>query len=91
MLKKEVALAKQFAQEGRRDRAKLCLQKKKFQETLLQRAEQNLSNIDELIATIEWTKVQKNVFDGLKAGSQTLKALQKEVSYSPAFIVLIDE
>jgi charged multivesicular body protein 6 len=39
VVEREIAIAKQLMRDGKRDKAKLCLQKKKFQEQLLKRAE----------------------------------------------------
>lgn len=38
-----------------------------------------LSNVEEMVSTLEFTAIQKTVFDSLKVGAQTLKDLQKEV------------
>lgn len=113
MIAREVELSLQFAKEGKKEKALLCLKKKRFQvpfqrhvlstrdftsqERLLQQAEKSLANVEELTDTLghsfptqqhtqeayqtEFTVVQKDVFDGLKAGSRTLKQLQEQVFY----------
>lgn len=76
IVEKEVAAAKQFYAQGKREHALYCLRKKRLQENLLKQAEQNLSNIEEMINAIEFTQFQQKVFDSLKKGTQTLKDLQ---------------
>eukprot|EP01125_Pyxidicula_operculata_P017059 TRINITY_DN5932_c0_g1_i1.p1 TRINITY_DN5932_c0_g1~~TRINITY_DN5932_c0_g1_i1.p1 ORF type:complete len:125 (+),score=23.71 TRINITY_DN5932_c0_g1_i1:10-384(+) len=49
LTQKEEQLAKQFLVQGKRDKAKLCLKKKKCQEKLLHDTETNLTNIEEMV------------------------------------------
>jgi len=83
-------MARKFAQGGRKDKAKLCLQKKRFQESLLGKAEANLANLHELIDTIEFTQIQQKIFEGLKTGSATLKELQREMTPEAVDDLLLD-
>jgi charged multivesicular body protein 6 len=87
---REIAVAKQLLRDGKRDKAKLCLQKKKFQEQLITRAEETLSNIEEMVNTLEFTEIEKKVFDSLKIGNATLKQLQKEMSIEAVEDLLLD-
>ena len=41
-----------------------------------------LANVEEMVNTLEFTAIEKKVFESLKLGSQTLKELQKEVLLS---------
>lgn len=82
VIQKEVAIARQFALDGKRDKAKVCLQKKRFQEQLVRKAEDTMHNVEELVDTIEFTAVQSKVFESLKVGTATLKELQSEVRFS---------
>jgi len=52
-------------------------EKKKFQENYLRQAEGNLQNIEDMINTIEFSKIQQQIIEGLKQGNAALKELQK--------------
>eukprot|EP01125_Pyxidicula_operculata_P017060 TRINITY_DN5932_c0_g1_i2.p1 TRINITY_DN5932_c0_g1~~TRINITY_DN5932_c0_g1_i2.p1 ORF type:complete len:191 (+),score=58.88 TRINITY_DN5932_c0_g1_i2:10-582(+) len=75
LTQKEEQLAKQFLVQGKRDKAKLCLKKKKCQEKLLHDTETNLTNIEEMISQVEFAKFQQQVFESLKRGASSLKDL----------------
>jgi len=90
VIEKEVETARRFIAEGKKEKARLCLRKKKFQENLLKQAEQTLANVDEMINTIEFTQIQQSVFEGLKKGSETLKELQKQMTVDDVEEMLLD-
>uniref|UniRef100_A0A6B2LJW0 Charged multivesicular body protein 6 n=1 Tax=Arcella intermedia TaxID=1963864 RepID=A0A6B2LJW0_9EUKA len=75
-LEKEVEMAKRLMAEGKKDKARYCLRKKRMQQNLIQQAEQNLQNIEEMINTIEFAQIQQKVMDNLKKGNEALKKLQ---------------
>ncbi len=56
--------------------ALLALKKKKYQQTLLDKTDQQLFNIEELVSSIEFASVQQKVFDALKAGTTVLQSTQ---------------
>eukprot|EP01133_Synstelium_polycarpum_P012384 gene12384-14530_t len=60
--------------------AMLALKKKKYQEKMLDTANQNLLNIMEMISNVEEAQYQVKIFDNLKRGNEALKQLQKECS-----------
>ena len=66
-------MAKKLLQEGKRDRAKLLLRKKKFQEGLLDKTDGQLDNLERLVHDLEFAQVEKQVLDGLKIGNEALK------------------
>jgi charged multivesicular body protein 6 len=49
VINREVEVARQLVKEGKRDKAKFCLRRKKFQEGLLEKAENNLCNLEEMV------------------------------------------
>lgn len=84
---KETEIAKMHLRNGDKRRALLAIKKKKFQESLLEKAEAHLENIEKMVffvltqqtSTIEFTQIEKQVFERLEKGTETLKELQKEM------------
>lgn len=52
----------------------LALKRKKYQENLLEKTYGQMHNLEELVNHIEFASVQKDVFDALKAGNDTLQS-----------------
>ena len=72
-LDKDRELAKRLLKEGKKDRAKLLLRKKKYHESLLVKTDGQLSNLETLVHDLEFSQVEKQVLDGLKEGNAALK------------------
>merc|ERR1712029_176623 len=72
-LEKEKELAKKLLKEGKKDRAKLLLRKKKFQEGLLDTTDAQLDQLERMVHDIEFATVQKQVIDGLRNGNEALE------------------
>lgn len=72
-LEKDRDLAKRLLKEGKKDRAKLLLRKKKYHESLLTRTDGQLNNLETLVHDLEFSQVEKQVLDGLKDGNAALK------------------
>ncbi|XP_017079328.1 charged multivesicular body protein 6-A [Drosophila eugracilis] len=72
-LENDRLLAKKCLQQGRKDRAKLLLRKKKYQESLLINADKQLENLEGLTANLEFAQVEIEVLNGLKAGNAALR------------------
>ena len=72
-LEKEKELARKLLKAGKKDRAKLLLRKKKFQEGLLEKTDSQLDQLERLVHDIEFAQVQKQVLDGLKNGNVALE------------------
>lgn len=72
-LENDRLLAKKCLQQGRKDRAKCLLRKKKYQESLLFNADKQLENLEKLAADLEFAQVEMKVLDGLKQGNAALK------------------
>ena len=60
-------------QDGKKDRAKLLLRKKKYQEGLLTRTDGQLDNLQQLVQDLEFAQVEQEVVKGLKIGNDALK------------------
>lgn len=80
VVEKETEMARELLRKGQRPKALLALKKKRFQEQLLTKSEAQLSNLQEMIDSVEFAQMEKRVFDGLKAGNEVLKEIQAEMS-----------
>uniref|UniRef100_A0A1L8DFL0 Putative autotransporter adhesin n=1 Tax=Nyssomyia neivai TaxID=330878 RepID=A0A1L8DFL0_9DIPT len=76
-LEKDRELAKKCLNTGRKERAKLLLRKKKYQEKLLANTDAQLENLEKLSSDIEFAQVEIQVIEGLKTGNAALKSLQQ--------------
>uniref|UniRef100_A0A240SWU3 Uncharacterized protein n=1 Tax=Glossina morsitans morsitans TaxID=37546 RepID=A0A240SWU3_GLOMM len=74
-LENDRQLAKKCLASGRKERAKLLLRKKKFQETLLINTDKQLENLEKLVTDIEYAQVEMNIVDALKHGNDALKKM----------------
>lgn len=79
-IEKDRAVAKQLLHDGRKDKAKLMLRKKKFQESLLEKTDGQLDNIDRMVNDLEFAQVESQVIQGLKVGNESLKKLHQLLS-----------
>lgn len=79
-LEKERELAKRLLQENKKERAKLLLRKKKFQEQILQRTDQQLENLEKMTHDLEFAAIEVQVLNGLKTGNEALKKIHDVMS-----------
>ncbi|XP_059483661.1 charged multivesicular body protein 6 [Neocloeon triangulifer] len=89
-LEKDRELAKKLLTAGRKDRAKLLLRKKRFQEQLLSKTDGQMENLERLVHDLEFSQVEMQVLDGLKTGNEALKKVQ-EVLNIDAVEQILDE
>ncbi|CAG8600094.1 1449_t:CDS:2 [Ambispora leptoticha] len=80
VIDKENELAKAAILRNDKRRALLALKKKKYQQQLLDKTDEQLLNLDELTQSVEFAVVQKEVMAGLSRGNEILNELNKEVS-----------
>merc|ERR1712088_438531 len=73
-------MAKKLLSEGKKDRAKLLLRKKKYQESLLTRTDGQLDNLQTLVNDLEFAQVEQQVVNGLKIGNEALKKANEMLS-----------
>lgn len=66
-------LAKKLLNNGKKDRAKLLLRKKRYQEQVLQRTDGQLENLEHMTHDLEFAQIELQVIDGLKHGNEALK------------------
>lgn len=76
-LEKDRQLAIQCLNKGQRERAKLILRKKKYQENLLATTDKELEALEKLTSDLEFSQVQQQVLDGLQVGNEALKKIHE--------------
>jgi len=80
VVERETQIAKQLLQQSKKKQALLALKKKKYQEGLLDKTNNMLMNLEEMVNSIEFAQMEKEIFDRLKTGNETLKEIHKEMS-----------
>ncbi|CAG2063570.1 unnamed protein product, partial [Timema podura] len=79
-LEKDKELARKLLRDGKKDRAKLLLRKKRFQEQQLEKTDTQLDNMERLVHDLEFSQVEMQVLDGLKSGNEALKKIHDVLS-----------
>uniref|UniRef100_H2NV00 Charged multivesicular body protein 6 n=1 Tax=Pongo abelii TaxID=9601 RepID=H2NV00_PONAB len=78
-LERERALARQLLRDGRKERAKLLLKKKRYQEQLLDRTENQISSLEAMVQSIEFTQIEMKVMEGLQFGNECLNKMHQQI------------
>lgn len=76
---RETAIAKECLARDDRKRALLALRRKKYQESLLDKTDAQLAQLEQLTGQVEFALVQKDVLFGLQQGTQVLQTIHKEM------------
>ncbi|EOD51316.1 snf7 family protein [Neofusicoccum parvum] len=76
---RETEVAKECLKRGDKRRALLALRRKKYQESLLQKTDAQLAQLEVLTNDVEFALVQKDVLFGLQQGTSVLKEIHKEM------------
>lgn len=79
-LDKERLLAKQLLKDGRKEKALLLLKKKRYQDQLLDKTENQISNLEHMVQDIEFMQIEMKVIEGLKVGNDCLKSMHEIMS-----------
>ncbi|GBL99379.1 Charged multivesicular body protein 6 [Araneus ventricosus] len=79
-LESERKLARQLLQDGRKEKAKLLLRKKRFMEQMLTKTDGQLINLEQMCHDIEFAQIEHQVLEGLKVGNESLKSLHEMLS-----------
>uniref|UniRef100_H3B7E9 Charged multivesicular body protein 6 n=1 Tax=Latimeria chalumnae TaxID=7897 RepID=H3B7E9_LATCH len=58
-------------------KAKLLLKKKRYQEQLLDKTENQISNLERMTQDIEFAQIETKVIEGLKVGNECLKKMHE--------------
>lgn len=77
---KERSLAKQLLKDGKKERALLLLKKKRYQDQLLDKTENQLANLERMVQDIEFAQIEIKVIEGLKNGNECLKKMHEVMS-----------
>lgn len=83
-------LARESLKKGDKDRAKFYLRSKKHQETVITKTYEQLDNLENLIGTIEFKLIEKDVLYGLQQGNQVLSKLNNEMNIDKIDKILDD-
>ena len=76
---RETAIARQCLEKGDKTKALLALRRKKFQESLLAKTDQQLETLEQLTSNVEFALVQKDVIYGLQQGTSVLRQIHSEM------------
>ncbi|KAL3053660.1 hypothetical protein OYC64_006059 [Pagothenia borchgrevinki] len=79
-LQKERLLAKQLLKDGKKEKALLLLKKKRYQDQLLEKTENQISNLEHMVQDIEFMQIEMKVIEGLKVGNDCLKSMHEIMS-----------
>lgn len=79
-LERDRQLCKELLRNGKKEKAKSLLRKKKFQEEQLNKAEGMLENVEKLTHNLEFTQVEMRVLESLKAGNVALRQLHQLIN-----------
>ncbi|XP_078081843.1 charged multivesicular body protein 6 [Mustelus asterias] len=79
-LEKERELARQLLRGGKKEKAKLLLKKKRYQEQLLDKTEVQISNLEKMVQDIEFAQIEMKVIEGLKIGNDCLQKMHEVMS-----------
>lgn len=90
VINRENQIAKQLIKANDLEKAKLTLRKKKRQQSLLDNLERQSSTLEELIDTIEFKLIEKDIFYGLQEGNKVLKEINSEMSMEKVEKILDD-
>ncbi|XP_061713117.1 charged multivesicular body protein 6-A-like [Cydia pomonella] len=74
-LERDRQFAKRLLAEGKREKAKSLLKKKRYQEQLLQNTDAQLEQLEQLTHDLEFAQIEVQVLDGLKTGNVALKSI----------------
>ncbi|KAF8973696.1 Snf7-domain-containing protein [Flammula alnicola] len=81
VLDREHAIAKAQIAAGQKDRALIALRRRKYQQSLLTKTDQQLENLEQLVRFyIEFSLVEVSVLHGLKQGNEVLKEIHREMN-----------
>ncbi|KAL7371919.1 hypothetical protein ABVT39_006931 [Epinephelus coioides] len=79
-LEKERLLAKQLLKNGKKEKALLLLKKKRYQDQLLDKTENQIGNLERMVQDLEFAQIEAKVIQGLKVGNECLKKMHEVMS-----------
>jgi charged multivesicular body protein 6 len=88
---RETQIARECLRNKQPDKAKLALRRKKYQESLLQKTDSQLAQLEILVNDVEFARIQKDVLFGLQQGTNVLKEIHKEMGGLEGVEKLLEE
>ncbi|XP_022379292.1 charged multivesicular body protein 6 isoform X3 [Enhydra lutris kenyoni] len=79
-LEREREVARQLLRDGKKERAKLLLKKKRYREQLLDKTENQITSLETMVQSIEFTQIEMKVVEGLQIGNECLKKMHQVMS-----------
>ncbi|XP_054834857.1 charged multivesicular body protein 6 [Eublepharis macularius] len=79
-LERERTVALQLLKDGKKEKAKLLLKKKRYQEQLLDKTDNQISNLERMVQDIEFTQIEMKVIEGLRIGNECLNKMHQVMS-----------
>ncbi|XP_066291651.1 charged multivesicular body protein 6-A-like [Branchiostoma lanceolatum] len=79
-LEREREVAKRLLKDGKKEKAKLLLKKKRYQENMLQKTDNQIDQVEKMVDDIEFASIEMKVVEGLKKGNDCLKEMHKILS-----------
>ncbi|CAM1154528.1 CHMP6 (predicted) [Pycnogonum litorale] len=79
-LEKEKEVARKLLKDGKKDRALMLLKKKRFQEQLLTKTDNQLDNLETMVHDLEYGQIEMKVIEGLKIGNESLNKMHEIMS-----------
>ncbi|XP_057173977.1 charged multivesicular body protein 6 isoform X2 [Ursus arctos] len=79
-LEREREIARQLLRDGKKERAKLLLRKKRYREQLLDKTENQITSLETMVQSIEFTQIEMKVVEGLQVGNECLKKMHQVMS-----------
>lgn len=80
VLDREREVARVALRNGNERKARLALRARKYQEQLLVKTDAQLETLEQLVSSIEFARIEKDVLFGLRQGNQVLKDIHREMS-----------
>ena len=71
-------------------KAKLLLKKKRYLESLLDKTDQQLDNLQQMVDNLEFTQIEMKVVEGLKTGNECLEQMHKIMSLEDVEQIMSD-
>ncbi|KAF3817169.1 hypothetical protein GH733_011569, partial [Mirounga leonina] len=79
-LEREREIARHLLRDGKKERAKLLLKKKRYREQLLDKTENQITSLETMVQSIEFTQIEMKVVEGLQIGNECLKKMHQVMS-----------
>ncbi|KAI8512149.1 charged multivesicular body protein 6-A-like [Branchiostoma floridae x Branchiostoma belcheri] len=79
-LDREREVAKRLLKDGKKEKAKLLLKKKRYQENMLQKTDNQIDQVEKMVDDLEFASIEMKVVEGLKKGNDCLKEMHKILS-----------